>query len=134
MTTADLLCDTNVLSELARQRPNEGVFAWAQGISSVALSAITIEEVLFGLAAKSNPRVQSWFEAFVASSCEVLPVTQEIAHRSGELRGQLRSRGQTRSQADMLIAATAQVHQMTLVTRNGRDFAGCGISLLDPFI
>jgi predicted nucleic acid-binding protein len=133
MTTAELLCDTNVLGELARKTPNEGVLSWARGVSFLAISAITIEEVLFGLAAKSNSRVRSWFEAFVASSCEILPVTQEIARRSGELRGQLRSRGQTHSQADMLIAATAHVHQMTLVTRNRRDFEGCGLSLLDPF-
>ena len=42
-------------------------------------------------------------------------------------------RGIVRDQADMLIAATAQVHQLTLVTRNTRDFEGCGIGLLNPF-
>jgi predicted nucleic acid-binding protein len=130
---ARFLCDTNVVSELSRLRPNPGVLAWAELISTLALSAITVEEISFGLAARPNPRVQAWFADFVESSCEVLPVDQEIARRSGELRGQLRSRGKTRTQADMLIAATAHVHQITLVTRNRRDFEGCGISLLDPF-
>ena len=130
---ARFLCDTNVVSELVRQRPNPGVVAWARLVSTLALSAITVEEISFGLAARPNPRLQAWFGDFVATSCEILPVDEDVARRSGELRGQLRSRGETRSQADMLIAATAHVHQMTLVTRNRRDFEGCGLSVLAPF-
>lgn len=61
-----------------------------------------------------------------------MPITAEIAQRCGELGGQLRSQGKPRSQADMLIAATVQVHQLTLVTRNIRDFEDCGILLLNP--
>lgn len=133
MTSTTFLCDTNVLSELVRREPDARVLAWSREVSSLALSAITIEEISFGLAARPNRRVQSWLEAFVASYCDVLPVTQGIARRAGELRGELRSYGRTRTQADMLIAATAQVHQLTLVTRNRRDFEGCGISVLDPF-
>lgn len=49
------------------------------------------------------------------------------------MRGRFRSQGITRSQADILIGATAAVHQLTLVTRNIRDFEGCGILLLNPF-
>jgi predicted nucleic acid-binding protein len=64
---------------------------------------------------------------------EVLPISQNIARRAGELRGQLSARGMVREQADMLIAATAQVYQLTLVTRNTRDFENCGIGLLNPF-
>ena len=62
-----------------------------------------------------------------------MPVTLEIARRAGELRGAFAARGIVRSQPDMLIAATAQVHALTLVTRNTADFAGCGIPLLNPF-
>lgn len=62
----------------------------------------------------------------------VLPTTFEIAKRSGELRDLLRTRGQTRAQADMPIAATALEHQLTVVTRNVKDFENCGITPLNP--
>ena len=60
-------------------------------------------------------------------------ITPEIAQLAGELRGGFRSQGITRSQADILIAATAKIHQLTLVTRNIWDFEGCEIALLNPF-
>ena len=60
-------------------------------------------------------------------------MTDQVARRAGQLRGELASRGSPHTQADMLIAATAQVHQLMLVTRNVRDFEGTAIGLLDPF-
>jgi predicted nucleic acid-binding protein len=60
-------------------------------------------------------------------------VTVEIARRSGELRGGLQQEGSTRHQADMVIAATAEIHQRTLVTGNVADFAGIPVTLLNPF-
>lgn len=128
-----ILCDTNIISELVRPQPNPGVLAWSAQISSIFLSVITLEEIAYGLAAKPNARVQIWFQEFLNTYCQILPITAEIAQRSGELRGQLRTQGKPRSQADMLIAATAQLHQLTLVTRNTRDFEDCDISLLNPF-
>jgi len=127
------LVDTNVLAELARPRPNAGVLRWAEGVSTIALSAVTLEEIVFGLAWRPNPRILDWFERFLSERCEVLPVTAAVARAAGQWRGHWMAKGRTRSQADMLIGATAQVHQLTLVTRNVRDFAGMPISLLDPF-
>src|SRR5947208_12007 len=115
------LTDTNVLSELVKARPNPGVLSWAAGIERISISVVTLEEIMFGLAWKPNRRVQEWFEDFFAEACEVVPVTQPIAHRAGVIRGEMRARGITRSQADTLIAATAQVLDLTLVTRNVRD-------------
>jgi predicted nucleic acid-binding protein len=127
------LADTNVLSELARREPDPGVARWASGVVRVHLSVVTVEELCFGLAWKPLPRVDTWLGDFLAHDCEILPVTAPIARRAGELRGRHRARGSSRHQADMLIAATASVHGLTLVTRNHRDFDGCGIAVLDPF-
>jgi predicted nucleic acid-binding protein len=127
------LADTNVLSELVRPRPNGGIVDWARTVGRVSVSAITIEEILFGLAWKPNRKIYEWFMRFFATDCDVLPITQAIAERSGALRGELRSRGITRTPADILIAATAQIHHLTLVTRNVRDFEGIRVELLNPF-
>ena len=127
------LVDTNVIGELARARPNPGVVVWAGQVTSVHLSVISLEEIYFGLARKANARVAAWFEGFLAEQCQILPVTDEIARRSGDLRARLQTRGRTRTQADMLIAATAIAHRLTLVTRNEADFEGCDVTVLNPF-
>ncbi len=127
------LVDTNVLSELARPRPNSGVIEWAGQVEQIFLSVITYEEIMFGLGWKPKTSVREWFEHFVEEACTLLPVTDEIASRAGLLRGSLKAQRVTRTQADMLIAATAQAHELTLVTRNVRDFEGCQIELLNPF-
>lgn len=127
------LVDTNVIAELARKQPNAGVVAWASGVSSLTVSVVTVDEVYFGLSWRPNDRVRAWFERFLQRHCEVVPVTEAIAIRAGWLRGELRRNGETRTQADMLIAGTAQVHALSVVTRNERDFHGCGIPVLNPF-
>jgi toxin FitB len=99
----------------------------------ISLSVITLEEIEFGLAWKPNARVKAWFDTLVRDYCVIHPVTAQIAGVAGRLRGTLAVRGVSRTQADMLIAATAQVDGLTLVTRNVRDFGGCGVPLLDPF-
>lgn len=126
------LLDTNVISELARRAPHPGVLEWAKQPGQHMLSAVSVEEILFGLRWRGSPRILDWMNRFF-EICPVLPITEDIAHRAGSLRGDFQRRGVIRQQADMLIAATAQVHNLTLVTRNTRDFKGCGIGLLDPF-
>lgn len=127
-----LLLDTNIISELCRVKPNAGVLDWAGGVRAFQLSVVSQEEIAFGLAWRPNVRIQTWIEAFFARH-PLLSITPDIARRAGELRGRLAAQGATRSQADMFIAATAQVHGLTVVTRNTRDFEGCGIPLLNPF-
>ncbi len=127
------LCDTNVISELTRREPNAGVLDWASGIRTVAISVVTLDEILYGLAWKPIPRIAAWFEEFLEQRCEVLPVSAQVARVSGQLRGNLQARGQTRAQADMLLAATAKVYGLTLVTRNVRHFDDCGAPVLNPF-
>ena len=127
------LVDTNVISELARRTPSEKVLGWARSVSTIAVSVITVEEIHFGLAWKPNPRIHAWFEEFLSAHCEIHPLTEAVARRAGQLRGQLTARGRPHTQADMFIAATAQAAKLTLVTRNTKDFEDCAIPLLDPF-
>lgn len=127
------LIDTNIISELAKPQPNSNVLNWANSISLVSLSVVTVEELQFGLSWRTNIKVQVWLDKFQEDYCVILPVTTEIARLSGEWRGEFQSRGIKRTQADMFIAATAAVHGLTLVTRNVNDFDGCGIVVLNPF-
>jgi predicted nucleic acid-binding protein len=127
------LLDTNVVSELAKPKPNVDVVRWVSGLSSVAISAVTFEEMMFGLASRPNTRVESFLEGFIETFCRVHEITHAIAQHSGILRGQLARRGRVRSKADMLIAATAAAHGLGLATRNERDFEGCGIAVHNPF-
>lgn len=130
------LVDTNVLSELMRPAPDDGVRNWLRVSSAagagLAASVITIDEIVFGLTRRPRGASSLLFDKLVADMT-ILPVTEVIARRSGEMRALHSLRGQVRSQPDMLIAATAQVHALTLVTRNVRDFEGCGIGILNPF-
>jgi predicted nucleic acid-binding protein len=127
------LVDTNVLSELTRRAPDPGVLEWAARLSRVYLSVVSLEEICFGLSWKPNPRVILQLEELFAAHCDVLPVTEAIARKAGSLRGRLQAAGKIRTQADMFIAATAEVHGLTLITRNVDDFAGCGLQVVNPF-
>lgn len=129
----EVLVDTNVVSELMRVAPAPKVGAWAAGQARFDLSVITLEEIHFGLAVRRSARLERWLEDFVARYCDVLPVNNRIARRSAELRAEAVDRGRQRTQADMLIAATAAEHDLVLVTRNERDFEGCGIRVHNPF-
>ena len=130
------LVDTNVISELMYKAPDPGVMAWMEAAqasrSHLLVSAVTVHEIVYGLARKPSPARTAWFERFLTRH-QVLGIDATIARGAGEMRGLLAARGQVRHMADMLIAATAQVHALTLVTRNVRDFDGCGIALLNPF-
>lgn len=126
------LWDTNILSELARKSPDPALLEWVTFEERPAISAVTVDELFFGLAWQPRPRILAWIENFLESSCEILAVDPVIARLGGQIRGELRARGKVRTQADMLIAATARSHDLLLVTRNVKDFTDCGIRVFDP--
>ncbi len=127
------LCDTNVVSEMFRKEPNRQILDWLGRQEEIYLSVVTVEEIYCGLSHKNANKRIEWFEKFMQIRCNVLPVTTDIARHCGMLRGQFLRKGATRTQADLLIAATAIKHDLALSTRNERDFEDCGIPLLNPF-
>jgi toxin FitB len=127
------LLDTNIVSELVRPEPDNNVVFWSEGVREAAISVVTLEEIKFGLSWKPNARVQHYLDEFFFSWLQVIPVTGEIASQAGTMRGGFMSRGKSRTQADMFIAATAIHYGFTLVTRNIRDFDGCPVTILNPF-
>ena len=135
------LLDTNVVSELRKVRSGKAdpqVGRWAQSVqaSALYLSVITVQELELGILLKErrDPEqgrvLRSWFEGQVlpAFAGRLLPVTVAIARQCAALNVP-----ETKPERDGLIASTALVHDLTMVTRNVRDFQGTGVPLLDPW-
>lgn len=127
------LADTNVVSEFVKKNPNPQVMQWTETVTLLAISVVTIEEAHFGLAWRPDTRKLELFNAIAQRMHAVYPVTESIARRAGVLRGQFQAQGIARSAPDMLIAATAQEHQLIIATRNVRDFLGSGVQVVNPF-
>jgi len=130
------LLDTNVVSELVRPRPDAKVRAWLASRDQVALSVISIEELVFGIERAPiarRQRLAAWFDELLDNVATVAEITSAIARAAGELRARRTRVGRPVAQADMLIAATALVHGWTIATRNIADFEDCGVILFDPF-
>ncbi len=127
------LIDTNVISEFTRPQPSSKVLRWASQEIGFYLSVISLEELYYGLTWKPNAKITSWLAQFIQSYCQILPISQDIAEVAGKLRGNLQAQGETRTQADILIAATALSHNLNLVTRNDKDFIGTGVRVINPF-
>ncbi|GIF17854.1 putative nucleic acid-binding protein [Actinoplanes tereljensis] len=135
------LLDTNVVSELRKAkagRADKNVVAWAAGAaaSSMFVSAITVQELEIGvlLAEQRDPAqgaiLRRWLEAQVlpAFAERILPVDTAVARRSATLHVP-----DPRPVRDSLIAATALVHAMPVVTCNVADFAPSGVEIIDPW-
>jgi predicted nucleic acid-binding protein len=135
------LLDSNVLSENVRPHPDRSVIAWIaqRSQAQLAISIVTAAELRVGaLAAPSEKRRQEltrWIEGEIENEFagRVLPLTTAILIDWLQLTRKLAASGHTRSADDLLIASTARVHDLILVTRNGRDFAGTGVVVYDPW-
>ena len=133
--------DTNVVSELRKAgagQANAKVSAWIANVdtSALFLSAITVMELEIGIqrAERKDPRqgivLRAWMNGRVMRTfaAQVLPIDVKIARRCAALHVPDR-----RSERDALIAATALVHGMIVVTRNVADFTPLGTPLLNPW-
>ena len=130
------LLDTNVVSELRKPRPHGGVLAWLQAVDDkdLFLSAVTIGEIQAGVKltreqdAGKAAEIEAWLEQ-VAASYAVLPMDAAAFRAWARL---MHRRSDTLIE-DALIAATAAVHGLTVVTRNVADFKAFGVPVLNPF-
>jgi toxin FitB len=124
------LLDTNAISEWQKPRPNPGVVAWMDSTDEdkLFLSVVTLAELRYGvqrMAAGSRHRqYEQWLEHELPARFEgrILAVNQGIADTWGRIVAQCASTGKPISAIDGFLAATAQVHDLTLVTRNVRHF------------
>lgn len=107
--------------------------AWSGRNRPFSFSVVSLEEVWYGFSLRPSARMAREFSFLLDTFAEIIPVTDAIARRCAVLRAAQARRGHVRSQADMLIAATAYEHGAVLVTRNVADFSGCGVRLLNPF-
>ena len=134
------LLDTNIISETVRDRPHPQVIEWiaAETAENLAISIVTLSELLDGAATARDElrrKLTTWVELDVTDRFRdrILPLTSNILIDWLRLGRLLRAAGRSREAADLLIAATARVHKLTLVTRNIRDFANTGVVVYDPW-
>ena len=132
------LVDTNVLSELRKgRRCNPSVAAWFSGVADadLCLSVLVVGEIRRGIEAvrrRDGARaaaLDQWLARLVRDHGErILPVDRQVAEEWGRLTAT-----RATSVVDLLLAATARVHGLTLVTRNVRDVQWTGVSCVNPF-
>ncbi|KQT53815.1 MULTISPECIES: type II toxin-antitoxin system VapC family toxin [unclassified Aureimonas] len=131
------LIDTMVLSELGKTQPHPGVVTWmdATRYLQAYVSVMTIGEIERGIhkieQREGQPanRHRDWLKrSLLVYDQRILPVTIEVARRWGRLTDELRN-----TNPDLLIAATALEHDLTVVTRNTRHFEPTGAKLLNPY-
>ena len=135
------LLDTNVVSESTKPRPNPGVVAWLAAVDEddVFLSVITLTELRYGVERLAQGRrrkqLDRWLQQDLPLRFEgmILPIDALVADTCGKLVARTESLGRPIEARVAFIAATAQVHQLTLVTRNVSHFETTVKSILTPW-
>jgi toxin FitB len=135
------LLDTNVLSEPMKERPNSGVLDWLSRVNEdeVFVSVVTITELRYGVerlaTGKRRERLDGWLRKDLISRFEgrILPVDLRIGDACGLLMARSESTGRPMEARDAFIAATAEVHGLTLVTRNTSDFEPALRAIINPW-
>jgi len=130
------LLDTNIVSETRRPRPHGGVMAWLASVSDddIFVPAVVIGELQTGVEElrRNDPSraaaIEFWIDG-LGARLNILPADQAVFRQWARLMNR-RSRAH---EADGLIAATAQVHALTVATRNISDFADFGVATFNPF-
>jgi predicted nucleic acid-binding protein len=131
------LFDTNVISELARQRPDARVLAFVEATPRVLVSVILFHELSYGFES-ANREQKLRLAAFLAAMRDrfgprAIPVDVGIAETAGRLRALSKGQGRVLTVSDSLVAATALAKAVPLATRNVKDFQGINVPLINPF-
>jgi len=135
------LLDTNVLSEWTKPRPNTGVVAWLAEVDEdrVFISVVTLAELRHGiermLAGARRKRLDEWLrdELPLRFEARVLPVDGAVADAWGKIVARAETAGRPIHAMDAFIAATADVHGLTLITRNASDFEVSLKAIVNPW-
>lgn len=135
------LLDTNVVSEIRRRPGNPRVLRWLDlhVLQSTFLSVVTVGEIQAGIGrlpqGRRKDELQTWFQDEVIDSWadRIIDLDVEVMQAWGRMTAEASGRGQTLPILDSLVAATARVHELTVVTRNARDFVACGVSAENPW-
>lgn len=135
------LLDTNVVSEWVRPRPNPGVVAWLADTDEdqVFLSVVTLAELRHGIeriaAGRRQKQLSAWLENDLPGRFEgrILSIDAAVADACGKLVARSEAAGRSVEAIDAFLAGTAQVHRLTLVTRNASHFQSILKALLNPW-
>lgn len=133
------LIDTCVVSELAKAKPEPLVVQWLRQHAAVAkIAAVSLGEIVYGieslpLGARRNA-LQRWCDDMRGLFTERFLVADEMVWQTyGRLKASLEAIGRPQDDLDVLIAATATVHRLTIVTRNVKHFKDTGVDLINPW-
>jgi predicted nucleic acid-binding protein len=137
-----IILDTNVLSEASRPDPSMKVLDWmrSEPLAALFTTTITEAELLFGIALLPPGRRRRLLESVVAGILEedftgrILPFDSAAAREFALIAAQRRLVGRPIGEADGRIAAIARSRGASLATRNVRDFEGCGLTVIDPWV
>jgi predicted nucleic acid-binding protein len=135
------LLDTNVISELVKVKPEPRVTKWIEATDETLLylSVLTLGEIRKGIASlpqsARRATLEAWLDHDLALrfSDRILPIDRQVADRWGRIAGSAAARKSPLPVVDGLFAATAQHHNLILVTRNTRDIAATGVPAFNPW-
>ncbi len=135
---ARYLVDANVLSEATKPAPDQRVVDWlGRNEPELAVGPVILGEIRFGILllppGRRRSRLERWFEDGV-QRLQCIPWEASTGLRWAELLATLRAKGRAMPIKDSLIAATALVHDLAVVTLNQRDFDAAGVIVVDPVV
>lgn len=134
------LLDTNVVSELSKLAPHPAIVTFLDVEDDLWLSVIVLEELSLGVRLLPEGRrrdgLRAWLFQLLSNFVErILPIDRPEAQQAAAFQAQAQAQrsGRVLQLADALIAGTAMTHDLTVATRNTRDFDGLGIHVVDPW-